>query len=180
MKFPALPECVVALVAATSACASARPALSPSPFPGALPPAARELPPEAHPVETTSQLPILEAEIVRNALDLRGVPYRPGGDSPAAGFDCSGFVHYVFAQQNIDVPRTVAEQFTIGYPAALSDVREGDLVFFTTIAPGPSHVGLALGHGEFIHAPSRSGTVRVERLDTQYWHDRIVAVKRIF
>jgi cell wall-associated NlpC family hydrolase len=131
-------------------------------------------------LEPPSRPAVLESEIVRNALDLRGVPYRSGGDSPAAGFDCSGFVHYVFAQQNIDVPRTVAAQFAIGYPAALSDVREGDLVFFTTIAPGPSHVGLALGRGEFIHAPSSSGTVRVERLDSQYWHDRVVAVKRIF
>jgi cell wall-associated NlpC family hydrolase len=119
-------------------------------------------------------------DVVRIALSLRGVKYREGGDSPAAGFDCSGFVRYVFAQERIELPRTVAEQFSVGAPEPLSEVQQGDLVFFTTIAPGPSHVGLAIGDGEFIHAPSGFGAVRVERLDSRYWHDRVIAVKRLY
>jgi cell wall-associated NlpC family hydrolase len=120
------------------------------------------------------------ADLIRMATDLRGVPYRLGGESPAAGFDCSGFVRYVFSLNHLDLPRTVIEQYATGSPVRPDDVREGDLVFFSTTGPGASHVGLAIGNGEFIHAPGSTGAVRVERLDVAYWHNRIVGVKRLF
>jgi len=60
-----------------------------------------------------------------------------------------------------------------------ADVRPGDLVFFHTVASGPTHVGIAIGGGEFVHAPSSRGVVRVERLDSSYWGPRVVSVRRV-
>jgi cell wall-associated NlpC family hydrolase len=116
--------------------------------------------------------------IAGSALALRGAPYRAGGHDPS-GFDCSGLVQYVFAQHGISLPRTVGEQFRAGHPIAPDQLEPGDLVFFTTTDRGASHVGIALGGDEFVHAPSERGEVRVERLSTPYWSSRFVAVKRV-
>jgi cell wall-associated NlpC family hydrolase len=118
--------------------------------------------------------------LIRTATDLRGVRYQLGGDSPSLGFDCSGFVQYVFSLNHVELPRTVSDQYSLGSWVRLDDIREGDLVFFSTTGAGASHVGLAIGSGEFIHAPGAAGTVRVERLDVAYWHNRLVGVKRLF
>ena len=75
------------------------------------------------------------SQILDTALGLRGVSYRLGGEDPASGFDCSGFVRYVFGQHHVDVPRTVAEQFSAGAEVAPADIRTGDLLFFSTIGP---------------------------------------------
>jgi cell wall-associated NlpC family hydrolase len=120
------------------------------------------------------------SELIRTATELRGVPYQLGGDSPSAGFDCSGFVRYVFSLNHVELPRTVIEQYGVGSRVGVNDIREGDLVFFSTNGPGASHVGLAIGNAEFIHAPGVTGAVRVERLDVAYWHNRVVGVKRLF
>jgi len=117
--------------------------------------------------------------VTLTALGLRGRPYRDGGATPA-GFDCSGFVFYVFGQHGIALPRPVADQFRVGTPVERHRLRPGDLVFFSTGAPGPSHVGVALGDDQFIHAPSSRGVVRVERLSSAYWEDRFVGAKRLF
>jgi len=109
-----------------------------------------------------------------------GVPYRFGGDAPATGFDCSGLVQYVFDAHHVDLPRTVGEQYGRGIRISIQDVRAGDLVFFSTTGPGPTHVGIALGKGEFIHAPATNGVVRIEHYDTPYWHDRLIGARRMF
>jgi len=113
------------------------------------------------------------------ALGYRGVPYRTGGTDPGEGFDCSGLVWYVFAQNGRPVPRTVAELFRTGTAVDGDELRAGDLVFFNTTGQSPSHVGIALGGEGFVHAPSASGEVRVERLDARYWSERLVGVRRI-
>jgi cell wall-associated NlpC family hydrolase len=116
-------------------------------------------------------------EIVGTALSLRGVPYRDGGTDPS-GFDCSGLVVYVFAEHGLHLPRSAREQFDTGravHPAALTP---GDLVFFTTLAPGPSHVGIAVSDQEFVHAPGSGGVVRVESLGAPYWSARFVGARR--
>jgi cell wall-associated NlpC family hydrolase len=105
------------------------------------------------------------------------VPYRNGGADPQ-GFDCSGFVWYVFGRHGVALPRTVGEQFRAGRPQP-GGLEPGDLVFFTTVAPGASHVGIALGGDEFVHAPSSTGQVRVERLSAPYWASRFVGARRI-
>lgn len=112
------------------------------------------------------------------ALSLRGVPYVWGGDSPA-GFDCSGFTRYVYGRHGVRLPRQAADQYRVGARVDRDDVQAGDLVFFTTIAPGPSHVGLALGDDEFVHAPSERGVVRVERLSGSYWARRWLGARRV-
>lgn len=154
-------------ILAAAACASS--GATPRPFPGA-----------AYPVPESVGPPItLPGEsIASTALALRGVPYRNGGTDPA-GFDCSGFVKYVFEQHGLAFPRSVAEQFLLGADVSPETIQPGDLVFFTTVAPGASHVGIAVGAAEFVHAPSSNGVVRTERIDAGYWAARLVGARRV-
>jgi cell wall-associated NlpC family hydrolase len=119
--------------------------------------------------------PVVEG-LLRTATDLLGTPYRTGG-STTDGFDCSGFVQYVFAQQGIRIPRTVRLQAESG--ARVRQPEAGDLVFFATDGRSPSHVGIALGPDRFIHAPSSRGVVRVEPFASTYWADRFVEARRV-
>lgn len=116
--------------------------------------------------------------VTTTALALRGAPYRNGGSDPT-GFDCSGFVRYVFSQHGVTVPRTVSDQFRAGKQVDEQLLEPGDLVFFTTVAPGASHVGIAIGGDEFVHAPSSTGEVRVERMSAPYWATRFVGARRV-
>jgi cell wall-associated NlpC family hydrolase len=144
-----------------SACASTH--ATPHPFPTPTSPAA---------------LRAREAAIVATALALRGAPYQPGGSTPE-GFDCSGFTQYVFSRNGIALPRDVRGQFDQGQAVPLSRIEKGDLLFFSTVTAGPSHVGIAIGGLEFVHAPSSDGAVRIERIDTAYWTGRFIGAKRI-
>ena len=112
------------------------------------------------------------------ALSLRGAPYRSGGGDPN-GFDCSGFVRYVYQQHGVSMPREVREQYRVGTNVDRGDLEPGDLVFFSTTAPGASHVGIIVGGDQFVHAPSERGVVRVENLSSQYWASRYVGAKRV-
>jgi cell wall-associated NlpC family hydrolase len=116
--------------------------------------------------------------LVGTALGFRGTPYRDGGADPS-GFDCSGFTQYVFARYGVALPREVSDQYQVGTPVEVVDLRPGDLVFFTTVARGPSHVAIAVGGGEFVHAPSSRGVVRVERLTSSYWSPRYLGARRV-
>jgi hypothetical protein len=169
-----LAQVLFASAVAASGCATTQSMARPAAFPRApLPPAS------LRPALPRPALVPLMPDVMRTAHDLRGVSYRIGGEYPGDGFDCSGFIHYVFTRHHIDVPRTVAEQFEVGSKVSLKNVQQGDLVFFSTIAPGATHVGLAVDQQTFIHAPGAGGVVRVERLDTPYWHDRVVGVRRV-
>ena len=113
------------------------------------------------------------------ALQLRDIRYRRGGRVPATGFDCSGFVHYVFAHAlGIELPDDSMSQFQAGIKVAREQMRTGDLVFFHTHGKRVSHVGIYLGNGQFIHSPSTGERVRVNRLDEQYWARRFAGAKR--
>jgi peptidoglycan DL-endopeptidase CwlO len=112
------------------------------------------------------------------ALAFRGAPYRSGGGDPK-GFDCSGFTQYVYAQYGVVLPREVRQQFRLGQSVKPQELAPGDLIFFSTIAPGASHVAIAIGGDEFVHAPSSSGVVRVERLGSSYWSPRFIGVRRV-
>ena len=153
----------------------------PRPFPGApLPPstpdvpAAAGAPPNATP-PAVDRLP----PVVTTALTLRGMPYRNGGSQPSDGFDCSGLVQWVFAQHGTTLPRDVRQQFEVGAKIDPDEVKPGDLVFFQTVSKGASHVGIAIGGNEFVHAPSSRGVVRVERLSNTYWSKRWVGARRV-
>ena len=117
-------------------------------------------------------------EISGTALALRGIPYRNGG-TDLNGFDCSGFVWYVFGQHGLALPRTVEDQFRVGGVIDPAQLEAGDLVFFSTVAPGASHVGIVIGGDSFVHAPSSNGVVRVERLGSTYWAQRFLGARRV-
>ena len=115
--------------------------------------------------------------LVGTALSLRGAPYRNGGADPA-GFDCSGFTQYVFGQYGVSLPREVRDQYRWGKSVKPDDLSPGDLVFFATTDPGASHVAIAVGGDEFVHAPSTTGVVRVEHLSSSYWAPRFLGIRR--
>ena len=170
---------ILCLAALAPACASTGAVPQPFPTPGS-PPVARGSPPAGpQPTGTSGTTPVSDGyAIAGTALSLRGAPYRNGGRDPS-GFDCSGFIWYVFSQHGIRVARTVGEQFQEGVDVPIGALEAGDLVFFSTSAPGASHVGMAIGGDEFVHAPSARGEVRVERFSSSYWAGRMVGVRRI-
>jgi cell wall-associated NlpC family hydrolase len=112
------------------------------------------------------------------ALALRGAPYRNGGADPN-GFDCSGFTQYVFSQYGLPLPREVREQYRVGKTIKPEDLAPGDILFFATTDPGPSHVAIAIGGDQFVHAPSSTGVVRVEHLSSSYWSPRFLGARRV-
>jgi cell wall-associated NlpC family hydrolase len=113
------------------------------------------------------------------AMTLRDIRYRRGGREPQTGFDCSGFVQYVFAHSlGIDLPDTSISQFLAGTKVARSELQTGDLVFFHTRGKNVSHVGIYLDNGRFIHSPSTGKRVRVDELSDNYWARRYVGAKR--
>ena len=116
--------------------------------------------------------------LVGTALSLRGAPYRNGGGDPA-GFDCSGFTQYVYAQYGVALPRKVREQYRVGQKVKPRDLAPGDLIFFSTTERGASHVAIAVGGDEFVHAPSSSGVVRVEHISANYWSERFIGARRL-
>jgi cell wall-associated NlpC family hydrolase len=160
---------MVVLVALTTACASTGAVPRPFPTPGA---------PRSSP-ELAADTAAAPSELVGTALALRGTPYRNGG-ADLGGFDCSGFVHYVFAQHGLGLPRTVAGQYEAGRKIDSREIQPGDLVFFRTSGGDASHVGIALGDDAFVHAPSSAGVVRVEMISAKYWMSRFVGARRIY
>lgn len=114
--------------------------------------------------------------ISRTARSAVGTPYRPGGDSPQAGFDCSGLVCWVYAKNGVPLPRTTVEQRKIGRSVDKSDLQPGDVVVFN-IRRG-LHTGIYTGDGKFIHSPSRGKTVREEDLNQAYWKDAFIEGRR--
>lgn len=119
----------------------------------------------------------LARRIIQTAMRYQGVPYSFGGNGPG-GFDCSGFVRFVYAQAGVQLPRMADEQFEVGRSVAYANLRPGDLVFFTTYAEGASHVGVYLGNDRFIHASSSQG-VRIDYADSGYWGDRYIGARRM-
>ena len=115
--------------------------------------------------------------VVASSTDYIGVPYVFGGTSPY-GFDCSGYVQYVFANAGVSLPRTADVQFEVGMPISTTDLVAGDLVFFSTYTYGASHVGIYLGDNNFIHASSSRG-VTIDSLSGYYWSSRYIGARRI-
>ena len=117
--------------------------------------------------------------VVSLARRFLGTPYRWGGTGPG-GFDCSGFLYAVFSRVGISLPRTSFEMFQGGRPVPREQLQPGDLVFFTTYAPGPSHAGIYVGGGSFVHASSAGGGVRIDPLSKPYYHRRYLGARRYF
>lgn len=112
------------------------------------------------------------------ARKMVGKPYRYGGSSPA-GFDCSGLVYYSYKQVGVSLPRSTDEQLRLSQPLRGARLRRGDLLFFDQEGKKKSHVGIYLGDGQFVHAPSSGKTVRTDRLDSPYWKKHLSEARRI-
>lgn len=112
------------------------------------------------------------------AYGFLGTRYRFGGSS-RSGIDCSSFVQKVFRELEISLPRTAREQFEIGNEVSPGDLQKGDLIFFRTYAPYPSHVGIYLGNNRMIHASSRDRRVVISPMNTPYYRARFIGAKRI-
>ncbi|MFC3147306.1 C40 family peptidase [Piscinibacterium candidicorallinum] len=122
----------------------------------------------------------LASDLVMNAMGLLGVRYRMGGNDADSGLDCSGLVRLVFQQTfGLVLPRRSAEISQLGEKVDRKELRPGDLVFFNTLRRAYSHVGIYVGDGKFLHAPSSGGEVRVESMNIPYWNKRFNGARRI-
>ncbi len=119
-------------------------------------------------------------DVLMRAIGLIGTPYRYGGNSPKNGFDCSGLVSYVFNDAaSIQLPRTTREQWRV-LNNSVSNKRliAGDLLFFAQ-GRGIDHVGIYVGEGRFVHAPSTGGTVRIDPINSPYWRKHYQGARRV-
>ena len=115
--------------------------------------------------------------LIQSSFTHLGTPYWFGGTTPR-GFDCSGFTRYVFANIGVNLPRMADGQFGVGKPVSAERLQPGDLVFFETYEPGPSHVGIYIGNSQFISATSSRG-VAVADLFGYYWGERYIGARRV-
>jgi cell wall-associated NlpC family hydrolase len=119
-------------------------------------------------------------DITKEALSLLGTPYKWGGNTPQTGFDCSGFVVYVVKKvRRQNLPRTTDDLGKYGISLKNQSPAPGDLVFFDTLGTPYSHVGIYVGNGRFVHAPTSGGFVRVEEIKNPYWGPKYTEARRI-
>ena len=117
------------------------------------------------------------SDIAIHALGLVGTPYRFGGNTPEGGFDCSGLIGYVYnSRAGVAPPRTVALLSGFGASVPEDELRTGDLVVFG--GGRPTHAGIYVGEGRFVHAPSSGGTVRLDHLRSRYWAQQSASYRR--
>ena len=165
LPFKALLPVLVASAAVITGCASAP----------------RSTAEEAHgsiTIEQRSADAAVGGAIAEVAMGMVGTRYLYGGTDPAAGFDCSGLVYYVYGQAGYSVPRTSREQFRAARKISVDDADPGDLMFFQDQTK-LSHVGIYLGEGRFVHAPASGENVAVGSLDSRYYQQQLVAVGRL-
>jgi len=128
------------------------------------------------------QLPALADNILERGMSLIGTRYRFGGTSENTGFDCSGFIGYLFREEaGLNLPRSTREMINVKAPlVARNNLKPGDLLFFSTNGRGRvSHAGIYLGDDQFIHSSSRrSGGVRIDKLGDRYWSKTFIEAKR--
>jgi cell wall-associated NlpC family hydrolase len=135
--------------------------------------------PTAEPSDAAPAQTNLRKLLTDFSLTLRDIRYRHGGLDPATGFDCSGFVRYVFRHSlGQDLPHSSASQYRLGAAVTRGAMKVGDLVFFRTHGKRISHVGIYLGDGRFIHSPSSGKRVSISSLDEHYWSKRFAGAKR--
>ena len=118
-------------------------------------------------------------QIISTAKQYIGVRYRSGGTTPN-GFDCAGYTQFVYKHFNISVPRDTSSQATVGTGLSKSELQIGDLIVFkNTYRSGPSHTGIYVGNGQFIHASTSRG-VRIDHIDDNYWGGRFHSGRRVY
>ncbi|WP_058991654.1 C40 family peptidase [Sarcina ventriculi] len=123
--------------------------------------------------DTSSSTGVTAQQVLAYAYQFEGYPYVWGGSSPSTGFDCSGFVQYVYAHFGINLPRTTFEQVNCGTPVSLNNIKPGDLVFEFGSSEGPNHVGIYIGNGQMIDAAGVGQGVTISKLYS------VVAVRNV-
>lgn len=166
----------LAMLATLALAACGRPDVRPAPAPAPTAPSAGT---RAWPTVAPADPAAANAVLMR-AISLVGTPYRYGGNTPEGGFDCSGLVNYVFRDMlDLRLPRTSRD--LAAYQGPKIDPHQlsaADLVFFGS-GGQVTHVGIYVGEGRFVHAPSTGGTVRLDHLDGSYWKTRYSGAKRV-
>jgi len=119
-------------------------------------------------------------DLISTAVGLMGIPYLRGGNSAETGFDCSGFVRYIYKETiGLVLPRSADQQANTTQKIDKSELKPGDLVFFNTMKRTFSHVGIYLGEGKFIHSPRSGASVRIEDMRIPYWNVRFDGARRV-
>ncbi len=118
-------------------------------------------------------------QIANFAKQFLGVPYVYGGHNPS-GFDCSGLVQYSHQRVGVNVPRTASIQYEMAQEISISEMRPGDVIFFRMGFWKTSHVGIYVGKGIFVHAPSSGKVVTLASLTSPYWRNRIEKIGRLY
>lgn len=117
--------------------------------------------------------------LIAYAASMQGKPYRTAGNSPVLGFDCSGLVYHVFSQFSLYLPRNAEAMANLLPAIPIDQIVATDLLFFSTQRARYSHVGIYLGDGRFVHAPSpRTGHVIISRISNRYWQQRLAGARR--
>lgn len=132
------------------------------------------------PASTGSTKPTAELsdQAADHAQKMVGRPYRYGGSSPA-GFDCSGLVMYSYRQAGLSLPHHTDKQRLAARLIRVTELRRGDLLFFNQEGKKYGHVGIYVGGGKFVHAPSSGKSVRSDRLDSPYWSKQLSEARRL-
>lgn len=129
---------------------------------------------------TQVQTPSKADSLIAKAKNFIGLPYRFGGTSPVSGFDCSGFMQYVYkTTAGIELPRTSGSMAQVGQRVSRDSLKPGDMVFFSHGGGRISHVGMYIGEGRFIHSPSTGKTISITSLDSGYWSNKFVTARRV-
>ena len=119
-------------------------------------------------------------DVLETAFSQIGTRYKYGSASPKKGFDCSGFVYWVYKENGYTIPRMTSEQMKCGYAVSQKKARKGDIVVFkTSRSPSSLHSGIYVGKNAFIHSPSKGKTVKVDKMNNKYWKGKLVAVRRV-
>lgn len=120
-----------------------------------------------------------DSAVVSTVRSVVGTPYKWGGESPREGFDCSGLVYWAFRQHGVAIPRVSWEQIRAGRKVSRENIQAGDLVFFDTGQQRGYHVGLATGHGTFLHSPKKGSHVAESSLSGPYWYRKFLTARRV-
>lgn len=131
--------------------------------------------PPVNRVEASTKAADLAAD---HAAKMVGRRYRYGGSHPTTGFDCSGLVQFSYRQAGVKLPRSTEDQLQASAPVSVSELQRGDLIFFDQEGRKKSHVGIYLGGGRFVHAPSSGKQVRIDHLSSPYWKHHLAEARR--
>jgi cell wall-associated NlpC family hydrolase len=129
--------------------------------------------------ESTPVSQTVRYKLAKAARTFLGLPYRWGGMSERRGADCSGLVKMIFAKLHIELPRTSRDQIQTGEEVPMESLETGDLVFFSSDGNTPTHVGVYLGHHQFLHAEKKAGRVIITDLSHPWYSRRFISARRV-